>query len=422
MRINYLVLVSSFMALHISPEMGVAQQVASIESSVREVEIRGDHLLLLIDRNSKLDSLKIPIRALLSFPGISESRAVVEVQSDTLKRSVVFNYESDIDGEFYHVEIEERGMATFTRGDSVDLKIPIDVLGIADFANDRHFPRDESPTAGFKFDLEEKSIGVLLEHTVSFLLVGFALILLATGLVARFVWHARREKKEMLASRKRLFEARENERSEVASELHDGPIQTLQILQGNQDVEDEELRMEVMKAKLAAKDVTRQLREICANLKPPVLHHFGFVRAAKSLTSNFRRQHIEVEVHLSLEVSKEEISPENGLLLYKVLTESLTNIGKHAGAKNVWVDLTSTSSTIRLEIKDDGSGFAVPKKISEFERQGHLGLSFLSQRVESTTSKLKIESSTGAGTIIQLLIDKYEPKSRRRPLTHLFKA
>jgi len=85
--------------------------------------------------------------------------------------------------------------------------------------------------------------------------------------------------------------------------------------------------------------------------------------------------------------------------LYRIAQEALTNIARHANARHVTLGLVTTPDQVRLRVEDDGQGFdpsLVPK--------GRYGLIGLSERSKLLGGVLKLESSPGAGTRVEVLV------------------
>jgi len=84
-------------------------------------------------------------------------------------------------------------------------------------------------------------------------------------------------------------------------------------------------------------------------------------------------------------------------VFYRVAQEALNNIAKHSGARQVDVHLECRPGQVNLCIQDDGLGFE-PDAI----QPGHMGISFMRERVDSIGARLTIESQIGQGTTVEL--------------------
>lgn len=222
----------------------------------------------------------------------------------------------------------------------------------------------------------------------------------------------RRERDDLRASRRRMMRIREAERSHLASELHDGPVQDVQrILRSNlsslarviptHDSDD------LSELESTLRQIAGNLRDICTDLKPPVLAHFGLEKAAESCTRSFQLRNSDIKVESRLSLGPDDLSEESRLVLYRILQEALNNIEKHADASTVRIDLTIRDDEVQLVVDDDGRGFRPSRRLTKLEERGHFGLSGMRQRVDSVGGTLHIDSAVGKGTRITVLVPAY---------------
>ena len=210
------------------------------------------------------------------------------------------------------------------------------------------------------------------------------------------------ERKRAMQSVLRMTEA---ERSRLAAELHDGPVQQLTALlyglelarhhvrRGSPDAADELIASLEDKAT----GEINGLRRMMTQLRPPVLDELGLVTALRNQGQSFEsasgvRCAVKTEPEL-------ELAPEMETVLYRVAQESLTNIGKHANASRVDISLGAVDGHVLLQIRDDGIGFD-PGKARALVSEGHFGLVNMRERVEMVGGKLLVDSSPGNGTTI----------------------
>lgn len=218
-----------------------------------------------------------------------------------------------------------------------------------------------------------------------------------------------RASRETLAQAQRqLLRSREEERARLARELHDGPLQDLvglnmQLgllladLPGFQDLEGlAAIRAEV-------RDLLSELRQVCAELRPPMLDTIGLSAALRVLAEDWSaQQHIPAQVNLAPDAALRALPGEVTVNLYRVTQEALANIARHARARNVALDLAFDGARLTLTIRDDGRGFVVPTALHEFAARGHFGLVGLRERVELIGGALTVQAAPGAGTTIQV--------------------
>jgi signal transduction histidine kinase len=220
------------------------------------------------------------------------------------------------------------------------------------------------------------------------------------------------ERKRAMQSVLRMTEA---ERTRLAAELHDGPVQQLtamlyglelvrhHVRQGSSSAADEVLASLEDKAS----SEIHGLRRLMTQLRPPVLDELGLVTALQNQGMSFESASgVACEIETQPEL---KLQPELETVLYRVTQESLANIGKHANASSVNISLAANDGHVRLLIRDDGIGFD-PSTASTMVTQGHFGLTNMRERVEMVGGKLQVVSTPGEGTTIAVEM------SRRIPL------
>ncbi|MFD1522713.1 sensor histidine kinase [Pseudonocardia yunnanensis] len=137
--------------------------------------------------------------------------------------------------------------------------------------------------------------------------------------------------------------------------------------------------------------VLDELREIASGLHPAVLAEGGLLPALKTLA---RRS--AVPVNLDIGVDGRLPEPAVELAAYYVVAEALTNTAKHAGASGVDVTVTAGEGVLRVAVRDDGRGGA--------DLTSGSGLVGLTDRVEALGGRLWVNSPSGAGTTVQVML------------------
>jgi NarL family two-component system sensor histidine kinase YdfH len=87
--------------------------------------------------------------------------------------------------------------------------------------------------------------------------------------------------------------------------------------------------------------------------------------------------------------------------ILKIISEGLNNIAKHAGAGQAWLRLVETETDCKVEIEDDGRGFAVEDALN---KEGSYGLMGIQERVALLHGTLTIDSAQGDGACLTVLI------------------
>jgi signal transduction histidine kinase len=197
----------------------------------------------------------------------------------------------------------------------------------------------------------------------------------------------------------------EGERTRLAAELHDGPVQQLTALLYGLELARHHVRRgspepaDELLAGLEDKATgeINELRRMMTQLRPPVLDELGLVTALQNQGQSFESASgVQCAVNTEPEL---ELAPEMETVLYRVAQESLTNVGKHAKASRVDISLGAVDGHVRLQIRDDGIGFD-PGKARALVSEGHFGLVNMRERVEMVGGKLLVDSSPGNGTTI----------------------
>jgi signal transduction histidine kinase len=225
----------------------------------------------------------------------------------------------------------------------------------------------------------------------------------------------------------RVLQAAEDERTRIAHDLHDGPVQQLAVL--NYDVYRARKRIGDLLGRVAGETLledlqgadevlegvekglgeeTRVLRHLMSALRPPVLDNRGFAEALSEHTQRFEQEHgIAVDVGFGLE---DRLSPELETILYRITQESLTNVAKHARASHASVTVDQlVDGTVRLRVRDDGVGFDVGNG-PQLLREGHFGLAGMRERASLVGGTLEVGSVPGHGTTVEVRLPRRLPK------------
>jgi PAS domain S-box-containing protein len=208
---------------------------------------------------------------------------------------------------------------------------------------------------------------------------------------------------------RRLNAAIEQERNKIARDLHDGPVQgvsaaslsleaaLLMIKSG--DVERGTEVLVKIRQELAGE--ADALRQLMAGLRPPVLEERGLMPALRETVARFEG---DTGIVSSFEGDlKRPVPRDIETLAYRIVQESLRNIGKHAKATTVMVHLDTNDNQLRVEVEDDGQGFETTQA-RDYLRAGRVGLASMRERVELASGTFNLRSSPGRGTVITALI------------------
>jgi signal transduction histidine kinase len=207
---------------------------------------------------------------------------------------------------------------------------------------------------------------------------------------------------------KKLVDLLEKERHNIGNSLHDQIGQALtgvklelegfkkDLTAGQSKLSD---RVDYVQAILM--NTIIQARNISRNLRSDVLERFGLIASIKELIDDVQK-HAAFKVQLFTKNIPDDLRTDGiDLAIYRIIQEALTNITKHAGAKEVFINLIRKDQLLRLTIEDDGSGFNYEKIIGqENSRAFSLGVTIMRERVSMLSGEFRIESQPGKGTHI----------------------
>ncbi|WP_397407453.1 CHASE3 domain-containing protein [Polaromonas sp.] len=202
-----------------------------------------------------------------------------------------------------------------------------------------------------------------------------------------------------------LQQVREDERGHLARELHDelGALLTAAKL----DVARIKSRLGVISPEAAERmqHLIETLnsgialkRRIVEDLRPSSLSHLGLVASLEILAREFEDRS---GLSIITDLETVEIGGSAQLTVYRLVQESLTNIGKYAEAKQAEISLHDFDGYITVEVRDDGTGFDT----TQIRGSSH-GLAGMRHRVEAAGGRLTVVSSPGQGTRISAVLPK----------------
>jgi PAS domain S-box-containing protein len=224
----------------------------------------------------------------------------------------------------------------------------------------------------------------------------------------RNITEQKRLQAELAETHQRLMESIEAERTSLARELHDGPMQDLYGISWNYELlksssPSGESQVLIDSAQATILTVIDTLREICGELRPHALDHLGFDKAIHSHVTKLRETHPNIEIKVKLLDNGKLLSDRAKLAIYRVYQNALSNIVRHAEARKVTVTFRRRGQNAYLEIQDDGRGFAIPNRWVELARSGHFGLVGMIERMHAIGGSMEVISSPGEGTTIKVI-------------------
>lgn len=214
---------------------------------------------------------------------------------------------------------------------------------------------------------------------------------------------------------RRLLDAQETERLNIARELHDEAGQALASLRIGLQLLERELAeggsVAVRIAELVQRTdaVIEGLHRLAADLRPASLDFVGLEAALRQYSQSAGAK-FGLDVRFKARgLGVVRLSKKVETALYRVVQEALTNIVRHAHATRVDILLERRGDRLTLMVEDDGVGFQ-PAQIQAGKSFGLLGIR---ERAEALAGTLTVESSPGAGTTIVVEVECADPDSDR---------
>jgi two-component system, NarL family, sensor histidine kinase UhpB len=204
--------------------------------------------------------------------------------------------------------------------------------------------------------------------------------------------------------------AQEEERRRLARDLHDEVNQALTAILLRlealaQDSPPENVD-EVTELKLLVNQAMEELLNLARQLRPTALDDHGLMPAVEAQLKRFSAR-TGVEVSLNADGDPDSLPEDVQTAIYRILQEALANVGRHAGATAVAVDIEADDERLELRVRDDGAGFdpAAMTRSARGDGPGAgLGLSGMVERARLAGGELDVRSAPGGGTTVTLRI------------------
>jgi signal transduction histidine kinase len=205
-----------------------------------------------------------------------------------------------------------------------------------------------------------------------------------------------------------IFSIQEEERRRIARELHDETSQSLASLAASLEAVAvmlpsgaDESKARLRKVEQVALNALDEIHRIIYELRPTLLDDLGLVAAVRWLINN-NLGAAGVNVNFKTNGRVRRLTPKMETILFRVIQEAVSNIARHAHAKNADLTLRFKKDTIVVHVRDDGEGFDVEEAISSRDRPRGLGLLGMKERVELVHGVLNIRSRPGSGTEVEI--------------------
>ena len=205
-----------------------------------------------------------------------------------------------------------------------------------------------------------------------------------------------------------LLDTQDDQRSRIASDLHDG-IGPLVIaakffaegaaarLNGG-DMQQATTMLETTVARL--RDVLSELHRITVQLRPSSLNDLGLLPTITWYCRDFGQLKPQLKLGCDLRVAEERIPAELKLQIFRIIEEAMRNVGTHSGATEASVILAEDRHELELRIEDNGCGFDAAGVLEGDPGGMGIGLHSIAKRIDGTGGRLEVCSHRGRGTAL----------------------
>lgn len=196
-----------------------------------------------------------------------------------------------------------------------------------------------------------------------------------------------------------IMETQEQERKRIAEDLHDSLGHLLSTVKINLQTLPDNQRHHYINSLQLLNQASKEIHNISFNLMPQTLEEEGLIPALNELAEKIRKSSlydIILQVH---DMENFVIDKQTKFNIYRIVQEAVSNILKHADAKEINIQLVKQEKQLTIMIEDDGKGFDANK----VKKNGR-GLRNITARAEWLLGTIQIDSTPGKGTTISIEI------------------
>ncbi|MBZ5532653.1 MAG: PAS domain S-box protein [Acidobacteriia bacterium] len=211
--------------------------------------------------------------------------------------------------------------------------------------------------------------------------------------------HAEEEVQELS---RRMMRVQEEERRNLARELHDGATQNLVALNLNMARMQEAsaavpaIQTAIEESQRLVDDCTNELRTISYLLHPPLLEELGLSRTLRGYVEGFSRRS-GIAVTLTTQGELDQLGFDVELAVFRIVQEALSNVHRHSHSATATILLSRQDSMLNLEIADQGRGLPPGKA------NAGVGIAAMRERMRLLKGRLEIKTGRGGTTILATL-------------------
>lgn len=215
----------------------------------------------------------------------------------------------------------------------------------------------------------------------------------------------------------KVLDIQEKERQRIARELHDSSVQNLTHLIHTIELSTMFIDQDPIRAKLELetcmnnlKTTIQDIRETIFNLRPMSFDDLGFVQCIDDFILNIKNNYKNIDVEYDVcELNQYNWSDKDKkavdlflVTVYRIIQEGIMNALKYSGSDKISLKVWQNTKQCCIIISDNGKGFSVEKTAKKNEK--HFGIPIMQERVSLLNGDMKIDSSPGNGTKIEISI------------------
>jgi len=236
-------------------------------------------------------------------------------------------------------------------------------------------------------------------------LVALGFLLSGSGIYYVRIRTLKEQNKRQKIFTEKLITSQEEERSRIATELHDSLGQQIMIIKNRAELakmhvdDDGPTAGELSKIIKSAQLSISSVRSITHNLRPVHLEKFGLTDAIKQLCEQLHNTS-SISWNCNMDNIDTYIEHGKSINFYRIIQEGTNNILKHSSATKALVAVRKRKMGITAFVWDNGQGF------DRIEQQKSTGLGFkgMSERIESLGGTMKVKTELGRGTTLEFQI------------------
>ncbi len=230
--------------------------------------------------------------------------------------------------------------------------------------------------------------------------------------------HTQERLRELAAE---LTLAGHRERRRFATDVRDHLAQllaftTIKVRQAAGETKSRKLQEILQEARTSLDESLRYIRNLVAELCPPVLHDFGLLDALRWLAKQMEGRGLRVDVHIEQKVLP--LPEDRKVLLFESVHELLKNVQRHARSDRVRLSVVHQEEELRIAVKDHGTGFdpasVMTNASSACARPAgkRFGLLSIRERMKLIGGTFEVSSAPGDGTCVVLALPLRQPGAR----------